>query len=381
MATAIELAQQGVRSVVLEKRGPVATREPLFAVVPPFADRLAALDPDGSLTSLLTPIDRMDSRHAPTGNTASRTFEGPLAPDASRSRGDIGALVRAAGSPSAADADGRRWSFAGIDSVDNALRELARTKHADLIELRTDSGVDSIRQGDGWAEAVLAPGPDGAARDAVRGAMLVDASGRDLLGSSRTTYPERGHWLGAKFPARADGPFATLRVRDGEGAASRSSIVLPARDRTLVWTQVAEDPKGIDPTRARELVTDAARRVGVTEELAAEAQTMPVTVQLWTSDEPARGRVLKVGDSVRAPYFMTSTGAAAALVHDAPRAVDAIRAVFAGTPAEQASAAYADAVRSANEALMGVVRPRLLSDLGIQRSQAGAPVSGPPTRP
>jgi 2-polyprenyl-6-methoxyphenol hydroxylase-like FAD-dependent oxidoreductase len=377
MATAIELAQQGVRSVVLEKRGPVATREPLFAVVPPFADRLAALDPDGSLTSLLTPIERMDSRHGASGSTSSRTFDGPLEPDPTRSRGDIGALVRAADLPGRPDADRRRWSFAGIDAVDNALRELARTKHADLIELRTDSGVDSIRQGDGWAEAVLAPGPDGAARDAVRGAMLVDASGRDLLGSSRTTYPERGYWLGGRYPARADGPFATSRVREGDGPERRSSIVLPARDRTLVWTQVHEDPTKIDPARARQLVQSAAQTVGVTDQLAADARTMPVTVQLWTSDEPARGRVLKVGDSVRAPYFMTSTGAAAALVHDAPRAVDAILAVRAGTPVEQASAAYADAVRGANAQLVEVVRPRLLSDLGISRADAGVPVSGP----
>lgn len=368
MATAIELAQHGVKSVVLEKRGMQATREPLFNVVPPFADRLAALDPEGSLTRLLTPTERMDSRDATTGRTASRTFDGPLAPDPTRSRGDMGALLRAAGPPGAADADQRRWSMVGIDDLDNALRELARTKHADMIELRTDSGVEAIRQGDGWAEAVLAPDADGAARDAVRGAMLVDASGKDLLGSARTTYPERAFWLGARFAPPADGHHAMLRVRDRSGDAPVSTLALPSADRTIVWTQVHDDPTKLDPDAARRLIQERAAVVGVSDQLAADARTMPVTVQLWTSDEPARGRVLKVGDSVRAPYFMTSTGAATALVHDVPRAVDTIVAVRSGALVDQASAAYADAVRGANELLLDLVRPRLRSDIGARQS-------------
>jgi hypothetical protein len=254
--------------------------------------------------------------------------------------------------------------MAGIGDVENALRELARTKHAGLIELRTDTPVDSIRQGDGWAEAVLAPRVDGAATDAVRGAMLVDASGRDLLGSGRTTYPERAYWLGGRFAAPADGSHATRKVRDRTGDDQHSTIALPSSDRTIVWTQVHEPPATIDPELARGLVEARARTVGVLDPLPADAKVMPVTVQLWTSNEPARGRVLKVGDSVRAPYFMTSTGAAAALVHDVPKAVDAILAVRAGTPVREAAGAYADAVHAANAQLIDLVRPRLRADVG-----------------
>ncbi len=366
MATAIELAQRGVPSVVLEKRGPVGTREQLFNVVPPMADRLAALDPEGSLTRLLTPTERMDSMDLQTGRTASRTFEGPLAPDAMRSRGDMDGLLAAAGPPAAPNADARRWSMVGISDLENAMRELARTRHGDLIELRTDAGVEAIRQGDGWAEAVLAPGPDGAARDAVRGAMLVDASGRDLLGSPRTTYPERAFWLGGRFGAAPDGSHATRKVVDRSGAVRHATIALPSSDRTIVWTQVHEAPSAIDPDQARRLLHARARSVGVLDEMPADSPLMPVTVQLWTSDEPARGRLLKVGDSVRAPYFMTSTGAATALVHDVPKAVDAILAVRDGMPVEQAAGSYADAVTGANARLLELVRPRLLTDLGLQ---------------
>ncbi len=288
------------------------------------------------------------------------------------------ALLAASGPPDAQGADRRRWSMVGIGDVENGLRELARTKHADLVELRTDSGVESIRQGDGWVEAVLAPGADGAARDAVRGAMLVDASGRDLLGSARTTYPERAFWLGARFAPPEDGRHATRKVRDRMVDRQHSTIALPSSDRTLVWTQVHEDPAKIDPDLARGLVQARARTVGVLDELPEDASAMPVTVQLWTSDEPATGRVLKVGDSVRAPYFMTSTGAATALVHDVPKAVDAIMAARSGMPIEQATTAFADAIRGANERLVAQVRPRLLADLGLSASSAGQPATTHP---
>ncbi|MCW2928771.1 MAG: 3-(3-hydroxy-phenyl)propionate hydroxylase [Thermoleophilia bacterium] len=363
MATAIELAQQGVPSVVLEKRGAIASRAPLFAVVPPFADRLAALDPDGSLTKLLTPIDRMASTLLPTGETSAREFATPLAPDPTRSRGDIGAVIRASGPPTAPDADTRRWAFAGIDAVENGLRSLARERYGDLIELRPDSDVTGIRQGDGWAEAVLGPCRSAPAGDAVRGAMLVDASGRDIMGGPRTVHPERVGWIGARFGPPADGRHALTKVRAGDpGGPVHATVALPGGDRTIVWTQVAGDPNEIEPAAARALVQERARSVGVTEALPVDAKAMPVSVQLWTSDEPAVGRVLKVGDSLRAPYFMTSTGAATALVHDAPRAVDTILAVRAGAPVKQAVGAYADAARGANSALLELVRPRLVAD-------------------
>jgi 2-polyprenyl-6-methoxyphenol hydroxylase-like FAD-dependent oxidoreductase len=386
MATAIELAQHGVPSVVLEKRGSEATRQPLFNVTPAFADRLAALDPDGSLVEALTPSDGMRSIDARTGRTGGRReFDAPLDADPSRSRGDMGALLRSAGPPDAAGADTRRWATVGIDDVENALRELARTRHGDLIELRPDSPVESVRQGHGWAEAVLAPSQDGAARDAVRGAMLVDASGRDLLGGPRTTYPERAFWVGARYGADPSGDRSMLRVRDVGPAGPESTLALRSDDRTIVWAQVHEDAAAIDPDRARDLVAERAKLVGEQRPLDEDAPVMPVTVQLWTSDQPAAGRVLKVGDSVRAPYFMTSTGAATALVHDAPRAVDAILAIRDGADVRGTVTAYADAVRSANAALTAFVRPILQRDVGVrpERSPAQPPARSalrtPPT--
>lgn len=373
MATAIELAQRGVPSVVLEKRGLEATRQPVFNVVPAFADRLDALDPDGSLTKLLTPTARMDGYDVASGTGRSRTFEGPLAPDGSRSRGEIAALLRGAGPSDAPDADRRRWSMVGIDDLENGLRRLATTRYADLIDLRADAGVESVRQGDGWVEAVLAAAGDGGPSEAVRGAFLVDASGRDLLRGPRTTWPEQGHWLGVRLPAESGDSHATRKVRDRRAVPQHSTIALPTRDRTIVWTQVDRPASEIPADEARALLRERARTVGVLEGIPADAAPMPVTVQLWTSDEPARGRVLKVGDSVRAPYFMTSTGAATALVHDVPRAVDAILAARAGTPVDAAVGAYADAVRGANAALVAQVRPQLLADLGIDPADAGAP--------
>ena len=372
MATAIELAQHGVPSTVLEKRGPDGTRAPLFAVIPPFADRLAALDPEGSLTSLLTPMASMDSVHVPTGRRAERPFDGDLAPDAARSRGSIDAIVAAAGDAAAAGADRRRWATVGIDDVENGLRQLARTQYADLIDLRSDAPVVEIRQGDGWAEALVRGA--GGMTDAVRGALLVDASGRDLLGGARTVYPERANWLGTRLDP--DGQQAgTHRVRDAEPGPTTSTIALRSRDRTIVWGQLAQDAPPIAPEHAHEFVQRRAEQVGVTTPVPADAPTMPVAVQLWTSDEPARGRVLKVGDAVRAPYFMTSTGAATALVHDAPAAVDAILAVRAGGDVAAAVVGYADAVRGANAKLIDLVRPRLLKDLGIDPTAAGAPTT------
>lgn len=375
MATAIELAQQGVPSVVLEKRGAVATRENLFNVAPPLGDRLAALDPDGSLTRLLVPTERMVSEDATTGHVGERRFDGQLTPDATRSRGDMESLVRAVGSPAAEGADTRRWGKVGIGDLENALRELATSRYGDLVELRSDAGVVDVRQGDGWAEAVLAP-TDGSAGagDAVRGAFLVDASGADLLGGPRRVLPEQSHWLGGRFAPPGDGATATRRVRAAteDGPDPLVTIKLPTSDRTMVWAQVPEDARGMSDVDRAALLERRAAATGVVGGLAEPRRTAPVSVQLWTSEEPARGRVLKVGDSVRAPYFPTSTGAAAALVHDAPRAVDAIVAARAGAPVEQAVAGYADAVRGANERLLGPSRTAMLADLGLTPEQAGA---------
>jgi hypothetical protein len=62
-------------------------------------------------------------------------------------------------------------------------------------------------------------------------------------------------------------------------------------------------------------------------------------------------------------------------VHDVPKAVDAILAVRDGTPVEQATSAYADAVTGANERLLALVRPRLRADLGLEPSPVPSPLA------
>lgn len=376
MATAIELAQRGVPSVVLEKRGPQGTRENLFNVAPPLADRLAALDPQGSLTRLLVPTERMVSEDHVTSDRGERRFHAPMQPDAARSRGDMGALARALGSPKHPDADTRRWSKVGIGDLENAMRELARSRHGDLVEFRTGADVQEIRQGADWVEAVLRAPEGGGAADAVRGAVLIDASGSDLLASPRKVYPERSHWIGGRFAAPADGSTATLRRRapdPRDGGAPAVTISLPSADRTMVWAQVREDAKTMPPERRAALLEQRAAEVGTTTPLADRTKTAPVTVQLWESTEPARGRVLKVGDSLRAPYFPTSSGAATGIVHDAPRAVDAAVELLSGRSPRSVAASYADAVRAANAQLVAVSRGTMLADLGIDPAAAGPP--------
>jgi 2-polyprenyl-6-methoxyphenol hydroxylase-like FAD-dependent oxidoreductase len=374
MATAIELAQQGVKSVVLEKRDGPATRENLFAVSGPYSDRLAALDPDGSLLRLLLPTNHGVSENQVTGERTVREYEPGIQPDPTRSRGDMDALLRAGANPKTEGADTRTWSKVPISDIEEGLRNLARTKHKDMIDLRQGVDVTAIRQGDGWAEAVLTG--TGGASDAVRGALLVDASGRDLLGGSRTVYPEQSHWVGGRYKAPADLTDVTnvrriAKTEDGDQPLV--TIKLPGRDRTLVWAQVPSDSRTMSDADRAALSERRAAAMGVEGGLATPGRTAPVSVQLWTANEPVNGRVLKVGDSVRAPYFPTSTGAAAALVHDAPRAVDAILAVLKGGSLKHATHAYADAVRGANERLLGMSRAAMLKDLGIDPADAGAP--------
>ncbi|MBC7461872.1 MAG: FAD-dependent monooxygenase [Thermoleophilia bacterium] len=374
MATALELAQRGVPSTVLEARGAVATRQPLFAVIPPLADRLAALDDTGGLTRLLRPLERMDSDDLATGRHGERIFDAPLAPDASRSRGDMGALLRAADSPGRSSADTRRWSTVGIGDLENAMRGVAATRYPELIDVRYDTKVSGLRQGAGWAEALT--GAAGA-REAVRGAMLIDASGRNLLGSSRTVYPEQSHWVGFVAPPPAADQGGTHRVVSAEtaGGAKHVSIRLPGPDRQVVWTQVDAPGNQLPAGAAHEALARRAPLVGVSDMADRDTPVMSVTVQLSTTDHPADRRILAVGDSVRSPYFMTSTGAAAALVHDAPRAVDAVSAVLGGADPAAIARTYASDVQQANAGLLELTRARLLGDLFIPRGEAQPPVS------
>ena len=376
MATAIELAHQGVPSVVLEKRGPVGTRENLFAVMPPFQDRLASLDPSGTLGSLVEPTPKFQLV-SPDGQVTNREYVPPQpTPDPTRSRGDMSAMV-AALNPQPGASDTRAWGKIGIGDLENGLRELARTRFSDLIELRTDADVTDVRTVGDVAEAVVA-GPDGSS-DAVRGAFLVDATGRDLAGGARRTWPEQAHFIGGRFTEPSDGDTTlrrTIAPATEPDGIPLSTIQLPSSDRTIVWAQVPEAPRDIPEAERRALVESRAEGVGVTGGLAEGRGTIPVSVQLSTSDEPVVGRVLKVGDSLRAPYFPTSTGAATAIIHDAPRAADAITSALRGAaPVEDALAGYAASALAANEQLLEASRPALLRDVGVDPADAGPPVT------
>lgn len=365
MATAIELAQRGVPSVVLEARDAVAKRDPVFLVAPPFIDRLAALDPSGSLTKLLTPLREMRGHHRITGDVTQRIFEDPITPDPTRSRGDMEGLVSAL----FGDTDTRTRATIGIDTLENGLRDVAHTQYADMIEFRPHSSVVDVRQGDGWAEAVLAPNGESGARDAVRGAMLVDASGRNLIKSPQTVYPEEAHFIGMRHAAREGVERERLlRTKDQPPGIAHEviSIALPSADRTMVWAQVDRPPSEYATDEARRIIQERANTLGVHDEMPPDARVFPVTVKLMTNDQPAVGRIHGVGDTNRWPYFMTSTGAASGIVHDAPKAVDAILSVLEGrATADRAAAAYSDAVRAANDLLISHVRPKLRGDIGL----------------
>jgi 2-polyprenyl-6-methoxyphenol hydroxylase-like FAD-dependent oxidoreductase len=400
MGMAIELAQRGIRSVVLEARGPVGSREPLFNVIPAFADRIASADPSGGLARRLVPTSHIDTRNYATAADAMsgriptaqirRQFSGVVQADATRSHGDMAAVTAALLDPRHRHADTRTWSKIGIGDLDTAMREHVRATPAlrEMIDLRFDAPVDRIRQGNGWAEAVLGTAPQGAA-DSVRGAMLIDASGRNLLGSPFSIHPEKTSWLGARFEPGA-GAAATQAMpihrayTPGLTHADRTvTVALPTHDRTVVWAEVSGEQVGSSVDEQLALIRGRARLTGVKEPLVAGAKPWPVDVQLAYTTRAADGRMLAIGNSVRSPYFMTSTGAASALVHDVPHAADAVEAVlFHGADPSQVSAGYDSAVRGANDVLHKPVGRMLAQDAGIDRAHIGEPVVGewPPRR-
>jgi hypothetical protein len=123
-----------------------------------------------------------------------------------------------------------------------------------------------------------------------------------------------------------------------------------------------------------QLLLRRARAAGVQMQLAEGQQPNAFTTQLSTSTEPARGRILKVGDSNRAPYFPTSTGAAAALVLDAPLAADAIAAGISNPQAASSLVTgYAAVVVSGSEQLLAASRRAMLGDLGVDPADAPGP--------
>ncbi len=357
MTTALELAHQGIASIVLEKRGAVATRQNLFNLLPPVLDNLQRLDPSGTLLSRIAPVSGIRVEDVRRDAPVDRGFAtADLAPDPTRSRGDAKALVAAMAPPSADGADNRRWGRIGIAEFENALRDVARRDHSDLIGFRADTAVEGARTvGDHVEVQVRAGGAQGAT-DTLRGALLVDATAGKLRDGN---WKRTGHdvtWVGQRFEGDPDLGTTMRTDIDDAGTHYRSSVELEHPDRSIVWTQL---PRDVDPSTlddaGREQVTDAA-----SETLGVDGAKLPLApgdrlqarVRLGYNSSAVRGRVLTVGDGSREPYFPTSSGAAMAVVHDAPQAADAIAKVLADPEsASSALRSYSMRMSYANRAL------------------------------
>lgn len=329
ITTALELAHQGVRSVVLEKRGPVATRQNLFNLVPPVLDNLQRLDPGGELMSKVAAVQSITIGAPGAPETKTRDFSTPkMAPDPTRSRGDVKALLSSMQPPSVAGADNRRWGRIGIAELENALRGFATSRFGDLIELRTDTAVTGARTVGDHVEATVQAGGDAAAQDTLRGAFLVDATAGRLDGGRWKRTGQDATWVGTRFEG-VDSTGTVMRTqRDPDGVHARTNVVLEHPARSIAWSQL---PAGVDPATTDQAGRDAiavadARSVGVT----GEQLPLPTGDRLQARVRPGynssavRGRIVTVGDGSREPFFPTSSGAAMAIVHDAPIAADAI---------------------------------------------------------
>src|SRR4051794_28553000 len=95
MTAALELAQRGIHSTVLEARGPVATRDGLFNVVPAFVDELQRLDPSGGLVGQLSRSTHSIRDNHVSGTVVDQEF-GELTTDASSGRGDMHVMLESA---------------------------------------------------------------------------------------------------------------------------------------------------------------------------------------------------------------------------------------------------------------------------------------------
>jgi 2-polyprenyl-6-methoxyphenol hydroxylase-like FAD-dependent oxidoreductase len=257
------------------------------------------------------------------------------------------------------------------------MRQYAASAYPGIVDMRFGVEVTGISQGKDGVQALLAAksGDASAAalQDVIQGSFLVDATGRNLLKADKMVYPERNYWVGGRFSGVGGGGDTTTRRSSAVITADKgSTIVLPNPDRTMIWTTSDVDTSTIGPEGQKQLLEARAAAMGVKSGMVAGAQPMPVAMQLTESLEPARGRVYAVGDSLRAPYFPTSTGAATAVVHDAPQAADAIASVLRGTASvESAAMSYSQSVRDANQGVIGKSRIQIGRDLGVAPDKLG----------
>ncbi|MBC7645462.1 MAG: NAD(P)-binding protein, partial [Thermoleophilia bacterium] len=154
MTTAIELAQRGIASTVLESRGRVGTRDGLFNVIPAFIDELARMDPSGGLVSQLSRSTRSTRSNRISGTEVDQVFGRlTVGPDPAIGRGDIDAVLESA-RPGTAPGS-RAWGKIGIGDLENGLRSFAEQRYPDLIDVRYNTAVEGVRSLDEYAEAFI----------------------------------------------------------------------------------------------------------------------------------------------------------------------------------------------------------------------------------
>ena len=358
-----DLALAGKTVHVVEKYGATATRRNLFNLAPAVGDRLAALDKGtGELTDILVPIQqfRFDDRVI-GGTPRIRAGTDFLHEQVSRPgvRGLMDGLV-------APPEDPRLWSRARIEEVENGLRNFAVKHHADKVTFSFDSQLTKI-------QGVTIPGADSAANpvgglqsaangvlellpknldhvdvvvkgsngveQAVRGKFLVYATGgRNPLGLKPELSKDVMHFVGGEYPATTTKPVVAERIREwsdkipGEVGASLVGERMPLttigltypKGRSIVWAQMAHDPKSVDPKQLKEILAERSRFVGMEGNLLGEP--IPVRVQLGSLSRAAfpEQRIMLIGDELGPPYFPTSSGAAKSIAVSAPLAADAL---------------------------------------------------------
>jgi hypothetical protein len=361
MTVAIELAQRGIPSTVLEARDRIASRDGLFNVVPAFEDELQRLDPSGGLVAHLSRSTHSIRDNHVTGTRIDQAF-GALTADVATANADMAAMLESA--RPGTEQGTRAWAKRGIGDLENDLRAYAAARYPGLIDLRFDTALDGVRTLANGVDAYTR-GADGT-RAVLRGAFLVNAKGSPIKAPTDITAPgapfvdqpdrikvgRPTDWIGVRYPAQADTRILRARDRD-EAGVPRTTLVLEAPDRAWVWAQVGPGQLTAPPAEQLALVEQRADALGLPNcDPGPTARPVPIEVQLAVTPHPVTGRILNVGDANRTPYFSRGTGAASGVVHDAPRAADAIARALATGDADTPLRAYARDVLAANTQLM-----------------------------
>lgn len=400
--TAIKLAQQGHTVDVIEKRGAEASRRNLLNLAPAVADALNAID-GGSreLTGALVPIQQFifDDRVAGEQRVRAGSEYAFEQVHGANRRGLMDALV----SP---PEDPRLWSRVRLSEIENGLRRYAEQHYPDKVRFHWNSTVDAINGaklpgkpspgGDAPIGAIttgpellskIPPTADGVTVDitgedgatsSLKGAFLVYATGGgNPFGIKPKLDPDRAHFVGGEFPANDD-PVKAVRVRERlhelPGATDRAvngdlkwattiGLNYP-RDKSLLWAEIAQDPKSLDPATLRSIIAERAGLVGMKGEQIGDP--IPVSVQLGVVEQAVDvdRRIILAGDELGPPYFPTSSGAGRGLAVSAPQVAEAVHKAL--QPGADVASVLKDYEREAiadHAAIQQLSRAQLAHDL------------------